>query len=115
MSLALMLAFQVLAAPAPPPPAVRQIDFDLAQYRTPESPPGACAGGDPNEVVVCGVRRRSRGSYPLDEMARRYEPRRIVAETRLSGNVMGDIHAESVAMDRGAVSNRAMVRIRVPF
>lgn len=116
MSLALMLAFQASAAPAEPPSAVRPIDFDLAQYQPKEeAPQGACAGGDSNEVVVCGRRRASRGSYPLAEMARLFEPGRIVAETRLTGNLSGNIHVEQGPGDRGAPNNRVLVGLRLPF
>jgi hypothetical protein len=37
------------------------------------------------------------------------------AEVDLGGNVQGRVHAEAVAMDRGAVSNRVMIGIRWPF
>jgi hypothetical protein len=115
MSLALFLALQAAAAaPASAPPLV-QLDFDLARF-SPEGfafPGGACSRGDPSAITVCG--RRVAGAYPLAEMARIFEPGRLVAETRLAGNLIGDVHAESVPMDRGAVSNRAMVRVRLPF
>jgi hypothetical protein len=51
----------------------------------------------------------------MEEMERRYATRPLVAETRLTGNLMGDVHVESVALLRGEVSNRVMVRIRLPF
>jgi len=63
--------------------------------------------------VVCA--RRGAGAYPLAAMARIFEPHRIVAETRLTGNLVGDVHGESVALDRGAVSNRAMARLTLGF
>ncbi|MEA3044360.1 MAG: hypothetical protein QOH47_2198 [Sphingomonadales bacterium] len=112
MSLTLILALQ---AAAPPASALAPIDFDLA--RLPRLAIGIgglrCDRADPTAIVVCA--RRGGGAYPLDEMARMFEPGRIVAETRLFGNVIGDAHVEAVPMDRGAVSNRAMLRLRLPF
>lgn len=113
MPLALFLVLQAAAAPASAGPL--QLDFDLARF----SPAGfglpgrACDRSGASAIVVCG--RRAAGAYPLAEMARIFEPGRLVAETRLAGNVIGDVHAESVPMDRGAVSNRAVVRLRLPF
>lgn len=114
MSLTLILALQAATAP-PPPPALPAIDFDLARLPRLHFSLGGgrCDRADPSAIVVCA--RRGGGAYPLDEMARRFEPGRIVAETRLFGNVMGDAHVEAVPMDRGAVSNRAMLRMRLPF
>jgi hypothetical protein len=111
MSLTLMLALQAAAAPAP---ALPEIDFDLARYSRIELGLGrdACRRGG-SEIVVCA--RRGAGAYPLEEMARIFEPGRLIAETRLIGNVMGGVRVESVPMDRGAVSNRVMVGLRLPF
>jgi len=114
MSLVLAMLIQT-AAPAPPGPPIAAIDFDLARYR----PAGdwtlgpACDRVDPSAITVCG--RRSRAAYPLEQMALIFEPRPLRAETGLAGNLRGDIHGESVALDRGAVSNRVMLRIGLPF
>jgi hypothetical protein len=114
MPLALLLALQAAAAPAPAPGPL-QLDFDLARF----SPSGfglserACDRSGPSAIVVCG--HRVAGAYPLAEMARIFEPGRLVAQTRLTGNLTGDVHVESVPMDRGAVSNRVMVGLRLPF
>ncbi|HYN46821.1 MAG TPA: hypothetical protein VES64_09030 [Allosphingosinicella sp.] len=117
MSLALMLVLQA-AAPAAQPPAPAAIDFDLARYRPADARFGLtarpCPGRDPTTIVVCG-RRSAGGAYPFEEMARLFAARPLVAETRLSGNVIGDVHGESVTLDRGAVSHRAMVRLRLGF
>lgn len=112
MSLTLILALQ---AAAPPAPGLAAIDFDLARLPRLDFGIGGarCDRADPSAIVVCG--RRGAGAYPLDEMAGMFEPRRIVAETRLFGNLIGDAHVEAVPMDRGAVSNRAMLRLRLPF
>ncbi len=116
MSLALMLVLQ--AAVPPPAPTPAAIDFDLARYRPADARVGItarpCPINDPATIVVCG-RRPSGGAYPFEEMARLFAVRPLVAETRLFGNVIGDVHGESVTLDRGAVSHRAMVRIRLPF
>jgi hypothetical protein len=113
MFLAFMLLLQAAAAPAPAP-APAPIDFDLARYRPGEGAPVCRGGGGPAEILVCGP-RRSGGAYPLAEMARRYAVRPLVAETGIARNLVGDVHGESVALDRGAVSQRAMVRLRLPF
>ncbi len=116
MSLALMLVLQ--AAVPPPAPAPAAIDFDLARYRPADArfaiTARPCLSSDPATIVVCG-RRPSGGAYPFEEMARIFAARPLVAETRLSGNVIGDVHGESVTLDRSAVSHRAMVRIRLGF
>jgi len=121
MVLTLILAVQAAATPATPAAGPRwavvapagAIDFDLARYsaRQDESCPGAVAG----EVLVCARRRGGSGAYPLDYWAAVFADRPIRAEMDLGGNVQGRIHAEAVAMDRGAVSNRVMVGIRMPF
>jgi hypothetical protein len=123
MSLAFMLFVQAAAAPAapaapPPPPSagLLRIDFDLGRYRPADGGSASCpgAGAAPGEVVVCGRRRQS-GTYPFAEWARTFATRPLVAEIGVGGNMRGDIHVESLAMDRGAVSNRVMVRLTVPF
>jgi len=111
MAMILALAIQAAASPAT---ALPDIEFDLARYRPVDLGPGAgSCWRDPSEIVVCA--RHGAGAYPLEEMARIFEPGRLIAETRLTGNLIGDVHAESVVLDRGAVSNRAMVRLRLPF
>lgn len=122
MYLAFMVFVQQAAAPAapppPPPPSARllRIDFDLGRYRPAGGASAACpgAGAAPGEVVVCGPRRQG-GSYPFAQWARTFATGPLVAEIGVAGNMRGDIHVESVAMDRGAVSNRVMVRLTVPF
>ena len=113
MSMTLMLALQAAAAPAP---ALLDLDFDLARFS--ETAPGlgrsACRRDDPHAITVCA--RRGHGTYPLEEMARVFEPGRIVAETRLTGNLTGDVHLERGHFaDRGAVPQRIMVGLRLPF
>jgi hypothetical protein len=115
MALTFLLAIQAAAAPAAP---LLDIDFDLARYSQAELGLGrnACRRDDPSAIVVCA--RRGGGAYPLAEMARIYGPEaRLVAETRLIGNLTGDVHLErgDIASDRGVVPNRIMVGLRLPF
>jgi len=112
MPMAFLLALQAAAASVP---ALPRIDFDLASYSQTELGlgRGACRRDDPTAITVCA--RRGAGDYPLAEMARIFEPHRIVAQTRLTGNLVGDVHGESVTLDRGAVSNRAMARLTLGF
>ncbi|HMG48058.1 MAG TPA: hypothetical protein VK614_11425 [Allosphingosinicella sp.] len=114
MSLALMMLVQ---AAAPAPPALAAVDFDLARYQSADAERWAfgpaCDRADPSAIVVCG--RRGRGTYPLDEMAELYEPRRILAETGIVGNLRGFAGVEAVELQPGVVSNRLLVGIRVPF
>ncbi len=113
MPLALLFALQAAAAPATTP--LIALDFDLAHYQPPLdlAEPG-CSRADRDAIVVCGHRGNE---YPLDKMALIYEPRHMVAETRVTGNVMGDVHVEQSDLppDRGAVANRVMARLRLPF
>ena len=117
MSLTLMLALQ---AAAPAAAAAAPIDFDLARVRPIRFDLGAVGGSagcrrdGPDAILVCGRRVRG-GAFPFAEMARRYAVGPIVAETGLGGNLTGSMVAEAAPLDRGAVSNRAMVRIRLPF
>ena len=113
MSLAFALLLQTAAAQASPLPA---IDFDLARYHPAGfdlgfGQTGCRRSGD--AIVVCG--RRGAGAYPLEQMERIYGPRRLMADIGIAGNLRGDIHTEAVPMDRGAVSNRVMVGLRLPF
>ena len=112
MALTLLLALQAAAAPAP---ALLEIDFDLARYSQVELGlgSGACRRDDPSEIVVCA--RRGGGAYPLEEMARIFEPGRLVAETRLIGNLTGGVRVERAVLGNGEVSNRVMVGLRLPF
>ena len=112
MSLGLMLILQAAPfAPAQAAPQVRAIEFDLAALARRER----CSGGEAADILVCGRRPDGDVGYPMDEMARRYRTEPLVAETRLFGAAMGDVHVESAPLARGAVSNRVMVRVRIPF
>ena len=107
----------LLQAAAAPPSALPAIDFDLARYHAAGFDlgfgPRACRrSGD--EILVCG-RRGEGGAYPLERMERLYGPRPLMANIGIAGNLRGDIHSEAVPMDRGAVSNRVMIGLRLPF
>ena len=115
MQLALLMAFQAAAAPGPS--AATPIEFDLAKARPADMGPGrlrACAGRDPDEIVVCG-RRPGTDAYPLEEMSRRFEPRPTVAEIGIGGGGTARAYADSVQMPNGEISKRIMVGIKLPF
>ena len=118
MALAFFLALQAVGHPALPAPLA--IDFDLARLARADSdladPLGSrrCARQETGTILVCG-RRPSGSAYPMEEMERRYATRPLVAEKRLAGNLTGDVHVESVTLPDGAVSNRVMARLRLPF
>jgi hypothetical protein len=113
MSLALLIFVQTAAAPALLP-----VDFDLAVYRPSRdgAAAAACAGtaGGPDEIVVCG-RRRSGGDYPMARWERIFATRPLAAEIGVTGDVRASVLIDSVELDRGAVSNRVMVRLTWPF
>jgi hypothetical protein len=113
----LMLMLQSAAA-VPPSPALPRIDFDLAAYRGSDlagsvTRPHCDRAGDATTIVVCA--RRAAGAYPMADMARLFAERPVTASMRVSGNGTLGIQGESAALDRGAVSNRIMVRLRLPF
>ena len=116
MSLILMAALQAAAPVAPPD--VARIDFDLSDIRRTEGPIGGlslgCSRRSPDEILVCG-RRASGEDYPMAEMGRLFAEQPIVAEMSLGGTITGRAFVESVVLDRGAVSNRIMFGIRLPF
>ena len=112
MSLAVILAFQTAMLPVPAEfdlARLTPIDFDLRYLRGTQ-----CAAGAAGDIVICGRRPRG-GSYPLEEMARIFAIRPLRAEAGIGGNVTARAFAEQVGMDRGAVSNRAMIGIKLPF
>jgi len=118
MPLTLVLALQAAAATAPATSApFLDLDFDLARYNAELGLDGrGCNRSDPSAIMVC-ARRAGGGAYPLAEMARIFEPGRLVAETRLTGNLTGNVHVErgDRPPDRGVVPNRIMVGLRLPF
>lgn len=121
MELALILLLQTAAAPADASSAWEAIDFDLARYRPDGDDEGfairACPrGADPAAIVVCGRRGGGgAGAYPMAQMERRYGPRPLIAEVGVAGDLRANLHVEAAAMDRGAVSNRVMIGLKLPF
>ena len=116
MTLLLLFALQAAAAPQPPPaqaPAVdvRTIQFDLKLYRRSNgcSDPGAVGA-----IVVCGHRPKSE-AYPLEQMAKLFEPGPLDAETGLFGTVRGRAFVDHAAYPNGEQANRIMVGIKLPF
>jgi hypothetical protein len=123
MNLLLLVSLQAAASPAPPPAA---ISFDLARVRRTGRAAGVhdlftCdrTGGD---VVVCG--HRPGPAYPLDDMAKIFEPRPIRAETDLGGGAKGGVYVQQVQFGAGGdnssghsglTSNRILVGIKTPF
>ena len=109
MALALSLVLQ--ATPLPLDfdlSRLRPVDFDLRSLRGTE-----CLPSRDSTIVVCG--RRATPGYPLEEMARIFATRPVVAETRLFANVRGRAYLESAGGERGAVANRVMFGIKMPF
>lgn len=115
MSLSLLLALQA----ATPMLTDRQLqDFDLKEFeRAAEAGPGPgarrrCASDDPNQIIVCGSRGQGQRLEPLPDI---YEKGPIMAETRLFGRVTGCVCLEKATMPGGAVSNRIVVGLKMPF
>ena len=74
MSLALMLVLQAATVPPTAAPALAAIDFDLARLARFDLGlgPRGCDRTDPSASV--NMRPPAAGSYPLEAMAREFEP-----------------------------------------
>jgi len=111
-ALALVLALQAAAQPPLP------IDFDLSRVRSADFVigrlPGSCRRGNGEEIVVCGSRSGA-DAYPYREMERIFRARPLRAEIGLRGNATGRAYVEQATLDRGAVSTRVMIGLRLPF
>lgn len=94
--LGLILTLQTIGAGEIP------ADFDLRSVRP---------APDPNAIVVTGRRTDQRIERPPIDT----EPPLGRAETGLIGNAKIDLHVESGTLAGGASSQRAMVRIKIPF
>ena len=118
MAAAFWLALQAATAAAPAPAGVIPIDFDLSRLdRSLAGPIAArrCAPDNAAAILVCG-RRSSGGAYPMAQWALIFPPDGpLRAETALGGGAIGRIHTEALPLDRGVVSQRAMVGILIPF
>ncbi|MEG3087586.1 hypothetical protein [Sphingomonas sp. PB4P5] len=93
-------------AVAPPPAAVR-LDPVL---------PRGCAEEVGDAIVVCGKRDDQRYRLPRLDSAR-FEPNRDgqKAEIALGGGLKGAAEVESATLLGGQVSNRLMMRLKLPF
>lgn len=90
--------------------AVPEIDFDLRQV----APVKPCTPGRSDEIVVCGRPETLRHRVePLPDA--RYAEPPVRAETRLFGDVVGSAVIESEEIAAGIVSDRIMVRVKIPF
>jgi hypothetical protein len=119
MSLSVLLALQTATTPASSEIVLTPIHFDLASVRRLDPGRGAtrapaCDRSDPDSIVVCG-RRPSGGAYPIEQWQRIFALDPIRAEMRLTGGLVGSAVVEQVVLPRGEVSNRMMLRIRMPF
>ncbi|HYJ52865.1 MAG TPA: hypothetical protein VEW04_06810 [Allosphingosinicella sp.] len=119
MAVAFWLAFQAAPAPAAQS-APAPIAFDLATVERARYDPSdpitlrPCDRGVGDAIVVCG--RRAAGAYPMAEWERVFPPQGpLRAETSIGGGALASIDAETVVLDRGAVTNRIMVTFRIPF
>lgn len=105
MLLALLMADQMAVASA--------IQFDLRNFR----PETSCESdtGRPDEIVVCApgdsLERFRLRRLPSDK----FEQKPIRAETGLIGRVKVATEVEQETMTDGTISNRLMVRLKVPF
>jgi|GEM_PF-7054947 len=103
MPLILLLGLQAAIVPTVPP------NFDLAKYR----PSASCESSGPYEVVVCGRRHADRNRIlPIEGS---FEAGPLLAETGVGGNMKLGVVAEPTRLSNGTVSNRMMIRLKVPF
>jgi hypothetical protein len=103
--MSLVTALLMQATLAPP-----DIDFDLRDIPA----PAACTPGPGDEIVVCG--RINPGQHrlpPLPDATYVEAPPR--AEMKLFGDVVGSAVMEAEQFPGGVVSNRIMLKMKVPF
>ncbi len=114
MSLALLLALQAAAPPAPAPVLA---DFDLARVKPPTETGRItdCRPADPSEIVVCGRRGDEAAAYPMEEMERRYREKPLTAEVGIGGGATARAYVEQVELPGGNISRRVMVGVKLPF
>lgn len=103
--MSLVTALLMQAAMAPP-----DIDFDLRDVPAASS----CAEARGDEIVVCGrLDSNQHRLTPLPDVVYTEAPPR--AETKLFGDVVGSAVMEAEEVANGVVSNRIMVRMKMPF
>ena len=100
--IALLLMFQIEASNAGR--VLANIPFDLGRVKSSVDLPGA--------IIVTGrrVEHRLKDSAPVQK-----EPIFPRAEMRLFGDVRASVDTEQADMGRGETSNRAMVKLKIPF
>ena len=97
----------LLLQTAMPPP---DIDFDLRDVPAMRS----CHEARGDEIVVCGrLDPDEHRVPPLPDAAYAEAPPK--AETKLFGDVVGSAVMEAEEVANGVVSNRVMLRMKVPF
>lgn len=104
MPMAALFMMQAAALPAP------AIDFDLRKMA-----PESCAPARGDEIVVCAAPdlTAQHRLAPLPERAR--EPLLPKAAFGIVGDVKGAVETEAEEVAAGVVSNRIMVRVKIPF
>jgi hypothetical protein len=103
--MSLVTALLMQATLAPP-----DIDFDLRHVPA----PAACTPGRGDEIVVCG--RLDSGEHRLSPLPdTTYAEAPPKAETKLFGDVVGSAVMEAEEVANGVVSNRIMLRMKIPF
>jgi hypothetical protein len=103
--MSMMTALLLQAAVAAP-----DIDFDLRSATARFD----CAPGRVDEIVVCGRPDHDRHRLrPLPDAAYAEAPAR--AEAKLFGDVTGSAVVEAEQFPDGVVSNRIMLKLKVPF
>lgn len=115
MAWAWLLALQAAAEPSLS--AAVPADFDLAKVRPRDDEwrfGRSCRREGSDEIVVC-ARRRPGNDYPLEEEARRFREKPIVAETAIGPGATLRAYGESAAMPDGQISKRAMIGVKLRF
>lgn len=104
MTMAALLLMQVAALDAP-------VDFDLRKL----APKDACAPAAGDEIVVCGSRDQT-ALHRLEPLPER--PAELLlpkAVFGIVGDIRGAVETDAEELPGGTVSNRIMLRMKVPF
>ncbi|NJC33358.1 hypothetical protein GGR88_000832 [Sphingomonas jejuensis] len=106
MSAAIALLMQMSLANPPPDLA----SFDLKDVARPAAADCTRATLQPNEILVCA----RRAAPPLDDG--RYSQEALLPRAEIGvGGARLSVDAEQATLSRGETSQRAMVRLRIPF
>ncbi len=82
-------------------PSLEGVTFDLSRVKP----------SDPDAIIVTG--RRTDHRLKTDNSPA--EPPPIRAEIRLFGNVRASAEVEQNVLANGAISDRAMIKLKIPF